>query len=124
MGHDDKTEKATDQRKKDARKKGQVARSPEVTSVMVLFCGFYVIKGIAPMAMEQLSSTMAHSLGNLSSFSGTQTDVHDLALQVMGAFFRIVGPLLGAVTLVGLVANVAQVGLLFSTKLFAPDLTR
>jgi flagellar biosynthetic protein FlhB len=124
MAHDDKTEAATPQRRKDARNKGQVARSPEVTSVMVLFCGIYVLKGIAPMAVQQLASAMTQFLGNLSSFSATQTGVQDLFLQVTLTFFRIAGPLLGAVALVGLISNLAQVGLFFSGKLLAPDLTR
>ncbi len=40
----DKTEEPTDKKRRDARKKGQVARSQELNAAFVLLAGFFVIK--------------------------------------------------------------------------------
>jgi len=40
----DKTEEPTDKKRRDARKKGQVARSQELNAAFVLLAGFFVLK--------------------------------------------------------------------------------
>jgi flagellar biosynthesis protein FlhB len=124
MPNDDKTEAATPQRRKDARKKGQVAKSTEATSALGLLAGLFALKASAPAIMGQLSSTMTRSLGNLSSFHATPEGVHDLFIRSMFTMAACVGPLLGVLMVTGLVSNVAQVGWSFNSQSLAPDVNK
>ena len=49
MGEDsgDKTEEPTPTKLKDARKKGQIAKSQDMTAAIMLFISFYTFKGFA-----------------------------------------------------------------------------
>lgn len=124
MALEDKTEQATPEHRKEARKKGQVARSTDITSAFVLLAGIWVIKSAFPAMANQMSSTTCLLLGNLSSFHATFDETHRLFVQMLLVFFKVVGPLLGVAVLAAVAANLAQVGFLFSSQSLVPDLTR
>ncbi|MFL5883920.1 MAG: flagellar biosynthesis protein FlhB [Thermoleophilaceae bacterium] len=62
MGAGDKTEKATPKRLDEARKKGQVAKSQDLNSAVVLLASFAMLAGYAPHFVDQLKSSMSRSL--------------------------------------------------------------
>jgi flagellar biosynthetic protein FlhB len=110
LGAGDKTEKATPKRLGEARKKGQVAKSQDLNSAVVLLASLAVLGGYAPHMVDKLKASMSASLalianpqivssrglgGVLSSTAGTAvTAVLPIALTCLAA---------------GVLSNVAQV---------------
>lgn len=124
MGLEDRTEQATQQHREEVRKKGQVAKSAEVSSMFVLLGGLVAAKAAAPGIMGRMASLTEELLGHLSAFQATSEGVSHLAQTVGLTFGAMMAPILGAVMVCGLVGNVAQVGFVFSTQSLQPDLTR
>ena len=58
MGEDssDKTEEPTPHKLREARKKGQIAKSQEITSAIMLIVSFYSFKAFGPRMLEMLST--------------------------------------------------------------------
>ncbi|HWE56936.1 MAG TPA: flagellar biosynthesis protein FlhB [Acidimicrobiales bacterium] len=118
MAQDDKTEKPTPKRKKEARRKGQIARSPDVSSWFIMLAASMIIPMLFKSADAKLKSLINQSVsvmqnpspaGSLVIMEKGLTDVLALTLPVVGAF-----------AVIGVAANVAQAGLAFSTHALAP----
>ena len=66
MGEDsgDKTEEPTPNKIREARKKGQIAKSQEITSAVMLLVSFYTFKLVGPMMLNRISghTTMVFNL--------------------------------------------------------------
>ena len=69
MGEDsgDKTEEPTPHKIREARKKGQIAKSQEITSAIMLLVSFYTFKLVGPMMLDRISghTTLVLSLVNI-----------------------------------------------------------
>ena len=121
----DRTEKPTPKKLDDARKKGQVAQSREVPSVMILLSalGFFYFAG-AHM-FQQMQGLIAASYHQMNA-----AVLHDIASA--GAFARwsfeqalwIMLPVMLVVAAFGIVANVAQIGFLFKEDVLALNLAK
>ncbi|MDP6797086.1 MAG: EscU/YscU/HrcU family type III secretion system export apparatus switch protein, partial [Candidatus Krumholzibacteria bacterium] len=66
QSHQEKTELATPRRRKEARKKGQVARSTELSSFAVILAGLLSLLALSPLFLEKLLGILTSSL----SFEG------------------------------------------------------
>ncbi len=118
----EKTEKPTAKRRKDARKKGQVARSAEIGGWLSLL--------IATSAMPAVFGAAEHRLLTL------QTEVDAVmsaptvpsALRVLGAGLAdamiIALPIAAVMALLGVAASVAQVGFTLSAKGITPQFSK
>ncbi|HVZ81917.1 MAG TPA: flagellar biosynthesis protein FlhB [bacterium] len=122
MADPSKTEKATPRRLQEAREKGQVARSVEVNSALVLLGALFAFRFAGPYMIE--------SMGRLSSFCYRNLDVsfdmenvYAMVLFYMTEVFKIIAPVLGVVLVVGLLSNYLQVGVLFTMKPLVPKFT-
>jgi flagellar biosynthetic protein FlhB len=121
----ERTEQASPRRREEARKKGQVARSQEFSSVAVLAAGlvfFYfgsssMVSRIMDLMKNLLRDAGATSLENASS-------VQSLLVGLMIDSFFIIFPFLVAVIAAGLLANYFQVGFMFSAEPLTPDLSK
>ena len=60
----EKTEQATPKRREDARRKGQVARSSELSSIAILTAGLLALSALGPYMYDQLSLLMVDMLTN------------------------------------------------------------
>lgn len=121
----EKTERATPQRRRQARQEGQVARSVELTSAATMLTGIVLLRITAPRVWSSWLSfmnTTFSSAGTVQSFSvGT---VVQLARQTGWLFVQLMAPLLAAVMIVGAAVGFAQVGALFLPKLLLPKFSR
>src|SRR4051794_38461964 len=66
-GGGDKTEKATPKRREEARKKGQIARSQDLSGAMVLIGGLIALTIWGPHVMEKLGESMRQTIGMMSN---------------------------------------------------------
>ncbi len=121
----DRTEQATPKRRQDARKKGQVAQSREIPSVVILLMSLGVFFFGGSWMFWNLSGYMADSLKGAALFQ--LADVDSAAMLFVETFriiLRILLPLLLTVFVAGLAGNVGQFGFLFSSEALAPKWTK
>jgi flagellar biosynthetic protein FlhB len=121
----DRTEKPTPKKLDDARKKGQVAQSREVPSVMILFSalGFFYFAGA--YMFQQMCGLIGESYRQMND-----AVLHDIASA--GAFARwsfeqallIMLPVMLVIAAIGVAANVAQIGFLFKEDVLALNLAK
>jgi flagellar biosynthetic protein FlhB len=120
----EKTEEATPRRRSEARQKGQVAKSAEINSAAIVLVGFILIRSIGPFSYETLNSLMKRSFTSISSSEITLVSLQSGGLTITLTLAQIVGPFVVALLGVGLIANITQVGFLFSQEALKPDLNR
>lgn len=116
---EDRTEKATPKRRKEARKEGQVARTAELASWLTMLLASLVLPPLAHGEVLRLRTFIDRSLAAISDPTPAS------ALRVLGegathAFVAVVA--LGSmVMVVGVLATVAQGGVFLATKLVKPS---
>ena len=123
---EEKTEKATPKRRRDAREKGQVLKSMEVNSALVLLAVFGAIDFMFPDLIEGCQNIYKTFLEfDLPlDFLFTYSELRKLAIEIILIFFKLTAPVLAISMIVGLVANYGQVGFLFTNETLIPKLNR
>lgn len=119
----EKTEKATPRRREEARKKGQVSKSNEIITVIVLTLSLLVLKMWLPQMMVEFKAFFA----NVFNYAGNDLTVENASLliyEVLLLTLKMVGPVVLTALVAGYVANVGQVGFLFTTEPLKFDLNR
>lgn len=112
---DDKTEPATQKKRDDARKKGQVAKSREVVSVAVLMAGFMSLKITIPRFWSMMQDHAAFYF--MSAVSGDRASaVKNVPLHLVASLASILTPLLVAVAVASIASNVVQTGPMLSSQ--------
>ena len=120
----DRTEDATPRRLEEAREKGMVARSDDLSTAVILLGGLAALKVWGHYPLEALVGFTRGALGNLDARAMTGSD---LTAYVGGAglfFLKVMLPLAGALLVIALVANLAQTGFLFTTAPLTPKFER
>lgn len=122
----ERTEQATPKRRREAREKGQVRKSQELVSALMLVIMFGALSLLGPGMWNQMRDLMRKGLtlgyrnGEMLSAAGA-TEVIAQSAITMG---RIVLPLLLIAFAAAILVNVVQIGFLFSTKALEPKFSR
>jgi flagellar biosynthetic protein FlhB len=121
----ERTEKATPRKRKDARERGQVRKSSEVNTALMLLVLFGVLQIFGGSFIGQLKRICQQFLSagvlNLQvTPSGAGNVLQGAILDTMSAL----APLFIAAVLAGLVVNILQSGFLFSSKAMRPKFSR
>ena len=126
MPASDKTEKATPKRRHEAREKGQVARSPELSGAAVLAGGLIGVVAFGPKVADSAASSMRACWSQISE-GGSVTSaagLHGLEQIVLHALLSTVAPIAAMCFAVALVVNVGQVGFRPSAQALRPQFGR
>jgi flagellar biosynthetic protein FlhB len=121
---EERTEPATPRRREEARERGQVARSGDLSSAVILLAAVVALKFLGKPMIGGLFASAASVLEGLALVDG---DPAHLLSRFGGAFGAVLLgflPFAGIVLAAALAANLAQVGFLFTAKPLAPDLDR
>ncbi|HYF03006.1 MAG TPA: flagellar biosynthesis protein FlhB [Patescibacteria group bacterium] len=118
----EKTEAASGKKLDDARNKGSVAKSQDATSAAVLLFGAMVIYRMAPSINDQLTGFMKQMLRNATLIYITDQNVSMYYQQLILFISAILVPVLVMIMLIGVVAEISQVGFKFATKKFTEGL--
>ncbi len=119
---DEKTEAPTPRRRKEARSKGQVARSQDITAAMLLFSGFLALGLLGPALWQALTSILKAAL---SPDTPTSLDeVLPFAARACVEVFRRIGPILLVMFFAILAALYAQIGWNFTLQPLMPSLSK
>ena len=115
FGSDDKTEQPTSKKRSDAKKKGQVGRSTEMSTAFVLLVGFFIIKVLWENIYMSIASYTTYVFSHLNQPVDTENVIR-IFIGIMELLARTALPIMLAIMLVGLAINLFQVGLNFSTE--------
>lgn len=112
----EKTEKATPKKRQDSRKKGQVAKSSDVNTAIVLLAVFLCLLAIGPWMKNGVLALFVQSFQTNMLEEVTPDKIHLIFIDILLELIWIVGPIMLAAIIGALVANFLQVGPLFSTE--------
>jgi flagellar biosynthesis protein FlhB len=122
---DEKTEKATPKRRADARKKGQVAKSREIGSVLVLLMGISILFLFSSFYYRHLTGLMVRYLEKMADPAAiTLATAQDINLEVFQFLLLVLSPLFFGLLAISLLSQYLQVGFFFSTEQMVPKLSR
>jgi flagellar biosynthesis protein FlhB len=120
----EKTEKATPKKKQDARKKGQVAKSTELTNSIVLFFSFGFLLIYGGYALTRLLLLVRKALSDLLLWNLTEDSIPLLFIQLFKECVIIAAPIMFAAFIAAFAINAAQVGFLISAESMKFDLKK
>jgi len=115
----EKTEEPTPKKLEDARKEGNIAKSMEMSSFVVLLVASMVIV----FYLKYIAYYMEEFYKFYTSFIGvelTKNVVFLIVLESAKYFFIVMAPVFIALILAGIIGNVGQFGFLFTTKPLIP----
>ncbi len=121
---EERTQQATPKRRQEARRRGQVARSPDFTGAVAALGGLAGLAFYAPALYARLADVMRQDLGRLARPDLTQAEVANLGLTHLATLAIALMPIFLGLFLLGMAANVLQVGFLFTGQTLAPDFSR
>ncbi len=124
MAGDNRTEKPTGKRRSDARNKGQVAKSMEITSVAVLFVSMWMLSSRAGDLVNAYSTVTREAFRLLALRGERPEAVLSMAMTLLVTGIMVVVPVVLAVAVTGMAVNVVQVGPMFSAQVLKPDLAK
>jgi len=116
----DKTEQATPKKQADARKKGQVAQSREIPSVVVLISAMTVFFFSGAWMFNHLGDIMRMVFTQLFQQNFGIETAHMFIWQIFQRIFLLLSPLLLAVVIAGILSNVSQTGFLLTGETLTP----
>jgi flagellar biosynthetic protein FlhB len=121
----DKTEKATPKRREEARQKGQIARSQDLTGAVVLLAGLFALGATGPATAQRLGAGVHDALAAGGGRDPvTINTIGDLLLTSGGTAVSCLAPIVGACAAAAIIVNVAQVGIKPKSKALKPDFKR
>lgn len=123
---EERTEKATPKKRREARERGQVFKSVELNSAVTLIVGLVVLRLTSSFIMDKLYRAYDRYLqaDALLDQLSTYTGVLDMVKEAMFTAALAVLPLCGLVMVAGLAINYFQVGFIFTTRPLVPNLSR
>lgn len=116
MADPSKTESATPKRREEARKRGQVARSVELSSALSLLGILVVIKLSGGYMVQELTRIATYAWGGLGTFSFSDTEIRRQSLTFFLELLVVMGPLLAGAVVIGVTVNVLQFGFIFAPE--------
>ena len=121
----EKTEKATPKKRKEAREKGQVARSTDLQGAVVLIAGIIAIGSAGPGLVQRMGDVMRGAIEQISDPSiVSKQGIGLLMLSAGKATLLAVAPIALACMLGGIASSVGMVGFRPSGKALKPDFRR
>jgi flagellar biosynthetic protein FlhB len=119
----EKTEKATPRRREDARKKGQVLKSQEVNTFIVLLTVIFFLRIYGGFMLQSFQRIFVQTFHH-AAMEFIAENVFVMLLEVLWQLVIIVIPVLLVAMIAGMAANVAQIGFLFTTESLKFDLNK
>jgi flagellar biosynthetic protein FlhB len=118
---EERTEAPSDKKRQDAREKGTVAKSTEVNSVLVLLSGVIMLKVTGSWMQGELAFLLQRFIIHSGRLEMSVNELVYISKEVSLIFFKCIMPVAGVILLVGLIANIVQVGFLFTLKPITPN---
>lgn len=111
----EKTEKATPKKRQESRNKGQVAKSNEVPTAIIMIGVFLLLFFIGSWITQNLLNIFQHSLTEYIKWDITESNVSSMFREVTFEAAKSTFPLMIIALVAGVFGNYLQIGFLFST---------
>lgn len=121
---EEKTEDATPKKKQEARKKGQIARSKDVSLAFTLVAATLVLVSLSGFVGNILKSTMYYFLNGVFTSDITDISLKNLTLLVVLRSAAAILPVLLPIMLVGVLSNYVQTGFILTGEGIVPKLSK
>ncbi|HLC20858.1 MAG TPA: flagellar biosynthesis protein FlhB [Candidatus Methylomirabilis sp.] len=121
---EEKSQAPTPRRRQEARRRGQVAKSVEVNTAVVLLFSFVAIRLLSGVIFQALSENLTHYLSEAGGREVTAETAVAIFLPAIRAMFIASVPVILVALAAGTTANLLQSGFLFSIQPLKPDLGR
>lgn len=119
MADPSKTEQASPRKREDARKRGQIARSGELTSALGMLGMLGVLNMAGGYMLGEITRVCRFAWGGLGTFSFENGGLEQHALTFGIELLLVMGPVLLGAFLIGIASNVVQFGFLFAPEVLA-----
>jgi flagellar biosynthetic protein FlhB len=125
-GAEEKTEKPTEKRIRDARRKGQVAKSYDLTSALMLISAAVVFTVAGGWAGGRLASNMRENIIRAAGFKGTLDSQAALAAIFSSVYelASVLAPLLVGLVMIAAIVSYLQVGPIFAFEPVKPTMNK
>lgn len=120
----EKTEEATQQRRDDFRKRGQVAQTRELGSVLILLSSALALWGMGRFFLQQVSDIVTESIGPFLVDAARSGDYAPAVVFVAKKAAFVSFPLMGILAIMSVASTVVQVGLLNNEEALEPKLEK
>jgi flagellar biosynthetic protein FlhB len=112
----ERSEEATQQRREDFRKRGQVAQTRELSSVLLLFSAVLLIWMTSRFFFQQIYEVFFQTMGENLVTAVRSGDMLHLASFALGKMALIVVPVLGLFWLVSFASSLVQIGFIYNEE--------
>ncbi|NLY80671.1 MAG: flagellar biosynthesis protein FlhB [Lysinibacillus sp.] len=121
----EKTEKATPKRRQDARKKGQVVKSQDVSAAILFLIMFLFLIFMAPIIFKGLFSFLVQTLEKYILIDSVSPDmIMEIYVDSLSEMAVLLLPIMAVAMVVAIGANYLQFGFLFTTETLKLDLKK
>lgn len=115
----EKSEEATSKKKEDTRKEGQVAKSVDLTSGVLLFTAVLILYYYTPYFIDSFKQLFREFL-EFDGYNINQESIYYLYIFSLKFMMKVTMPFFAALFLVAFVINVLQVGFFITGKSISP----
>jgi len=120
----EKTEKATPKKLRDARKKGQVAKSQDFASAFTFIVSITATLSTSTYIFEQLAAYIISTFKSIAQSENLQEKASSVMFDSLGVIFKTSIPIALLTTCVGVLTSFLVVGPLFSIESMKPDIKK
>ena len=124
QSYQEKTEPATPRRRREAREKGNVARSMEVNSAFVLLAAVIALRLFGGNLMNHLKNTARWILSRLSVIELTTESLPGMVMVGIQFIGLMLGPIILMIMVAGVSASLAQGGFVFAGEPIKPKFSK
>ncbi|RJQ84838.1 MAG: flagellar biosynthesis protein FlhB [Desulfobacteraceae bacterium] len=120
----EKTEPATEKKRREARKKGQIAQSREIPSVFVLLSSLSVFYFAGAWMFYQLTEIMRAIFHQMAGWTAGIEDAHAIFWYLAQKMALLLAPLVTVAAVAGIAGNISQSGFLIIDDAFIPKFSK
>src|SRR3990167_7140965 len=120
----EKTEKATPKKLRDARKKGQVAKSKDFPAAFTFAASFAIIVASSGFFFKNLAGFMKEAFTGVRAGNDLLAQIPMYLISSIQVIFTASLPLMIAISVIGVLVNFLIIGPLFSMESMKPDLKK
>jgi flagellar biosynthetic protein FlhB len=125
MARPDQTEKATPKRRSEARKRGQVPRSQDLTGACIFLAIVLILRALYPMILTGVIGSSTSYFQHVASHEDpTIRSVSILFVEAGSSAVLLFAVVLAAAFLTGILASIGQFGFLFTFGSLKPSLNK
>lgn len=120
----EKTEKATPKKRQDARKKGQVPKSNDVNTAIILLVVFLFLLFIGESFRDKLFDLLTKTFNEYMLIELSPTSIRNVFNELTFEGIKVVLPIMLVAMVAGVFSSYIQVGSLLSTEAIQPKLSK